>query len=212
MADVDTTSTSTCAKCVKSQASAESPLQRCSGCRAAYYCSKDCQKADWKNHKKDCRSSSFSNNGASQSGEGSSTSAKVNLEKMLGLSTRTWLHNRPEAEVFTLLIDSYRMRVEDEYTYRGDVSDDSIYGGGNPVPGFRRFLQKAEACSGVLPSWWNEEKRKACIAKGNAKDHWSSLHSAVEKHDIQDHYKDSTMPMQLRMLAEEIIGTNVMQF
>lgn len=112
--------------------------------------------------------------------------------------------------MYTLLVDSYRMRVEDECNFRGDISEDSLYGGGNPVVGFRRFLQKAEKKTGVLPPWWTKEKRDACIAKGNAKDHWSSLHFAVEKSDIQEHYKNPTMPMQLRMLAEEILGSNVM--
>ena len=210
MTDVNATAMPACANCNKVQDSGEVTLQRCSGCRAAYYCSKDCQKADWKNHKKTCRSSSSTDTGASQTGGSSFFSSKGTMENLLGLNTSTWLHDCPEAEVYTLLIDSYRMRVEDDYAFRGDVSDDSIYGGGNPVKGFRRFLQKAEARSGVLPSWWNAEKRKACIAKGNAKDHWSSLHFAVEKSDIQEHYKNNMMPMQLRMLAEEIIGTNVM--
>lgn len=132
------------------------------------------------------------------------------MEALLGLNSSTWLHNRPEPEVFTLLIDSYRMRVEDECNFRGDIDDDSLYGGGDPTIGFRRFLQKAEKKSGVLPSWWSKEKRDACIAKGNRQDHWSTLHGAVEKHDIQEHYKDNSMPMQLRMLAEEILGSNVM--
>lgn len=133
------------------------------------------------------------------------------MESLLGISSSTWLHNRPEAEVFTLLIDSYRMRMEDEYVFRGDVDDDSLYGEGDPTKGFRRFRQKAERKTGVLPSWWTKEKRDACIAKGNRQDHWNSLHGAVEKHDNQEHYKDSSMSMQLRMLAEEILGDNVMQ-
>lgn len=29
-------------------------LRKCSGCRMAYYCSLECQKKDWKDHRKDC--------------------------------------------------------------------------------------------------------------------------------------------------------------
>ncbi|KAF8992050.1 hypothetical protein BDQ17DRAFT_1370030 [Cyathus striatus] len=31
-------------------------LKKCSGCRQIKYCSKECQKADWKRHKRECRS------------------------------------------------------------------------------------------------------------------------------------------------------------
>lgn len=30
------------------------PLKRCAGCHAAWYCHRDCQKAAWKLHKKQC--------------------------------------------------------------------------------------------------------------------------------------------------------------
>lgn len=47
-------------------------------------------------------------------------------------------------------------------------------------------------------------------SKGAANSGWGSLHAAVEKSDIQEHYNNNMMPMQLRMLAEEILGSNVM--
>ena len=31
------------------------PVKPCTGCRIAYYCSKECQKADWPKHKDFCR-------------------------------------------------------------------------------------------------------------------------------------------------------------
>ena len=45
-----------CAKCGKS--GDEVKLQRCSRCMGVFYCSQKCQKADWKEHKADCNSSS----------------------------------------------------------------------------------------------------------------------------------------------------------
>ncbi|KAI1183094.1 hypothetical protein F5B17DRAFT_153838 [Nemania serpens] len=36
--------------------------------------------------------------------------------------------------------------------------------------------------------------------------HWQDLRCAVEKSDIMEHYGDPRFPMQLRMLAEIIIG------
>lgn len=37
-------------------------------------------------------------------------------------------------------------------------------------------------------------------------DDWYNLGNAIEKSDVIEHYKQQQMPMQLRMLAEEITG------
>lgn len=54
MASVESTTTPKCANCQKEQQSESEPLQRCSRCRTTLYCSKDCQAADWKPHKRTC--------------------------------------------------------------------------------------------------------------------------------------------------------------
>ena len=165
--------------------------------------------ADWKKHKKNCVSAQEQRAANSQSGS-SSKSGKDTVEKQLGFSSKTWLHDKPESEVFKLLIDSYRMRVQDESMYSLTMPKNSLYDNGDPAVGFKDFLKKAEAHGKVLPSWWSEEKANACVAKGSERDQWSTLHKTVSKGSIQDHYKNSMAPMQLRLLAEEIIGTNVM--
>lgn len=43
----------TCDKCGK-----EAQLHKCGGCGTRYYCGKDCQKADWKEHKGACKKKS----------------------------------------------------------------------------------------------------------------------------------------------------------
>lgn len=133
----------------------------------------------------------------------------MDILKGIGFGKENWLHDKPEEEAYDLIIDSHRMRVEDEFNFQG--IDQGLYAGEDPVPGFRRFLIKAEKTPGALPPWWNAEKREACIRKGDSENQWSNLHSAVEKSDIQEHYNNNTMPMKLRMFAEEIIGTNVMK-
>lgn len=48
-------STTACAKCKKDRSSLPNPLKKCSRCGGPRYCSQECQKADWKQHKKVCR-------------------------------------------------------------------------------------------------------------------------------------------------------------
>ncbi|KAL8868943.1 MAG: hypothetical protein Q9174_004646 [Haloplaca sp. 1 TL-2023] len=119
------------------------------------------------------------------------------------------LDGLPEKDVYTHLIDAYRLRIEDEYTFTGDVSMNSLYGGGNPIKDFRRFLNKAEKKTGILPSWWSKAKRTKCEEISQDEEEWSYLGSAVEKSDIQEHYKNPLMPMQLRLLAEQIYGNSI---
>lgn len=47
-------STKACANCGKIETDPEKPLKPCSKCQTVRYCSRDCQKADWKVHKKTC--------------------------------------------------------------------------------------------------------------------------------------------------------------
>lgn len=48
-----------------------------------------------------------------------------------------WLYDKPEPEVYKLLIDCYRLRIDDEYVFRGDVDEDGLYGGASSgLPGF----------------------------------------------------------------------------
>ena len=45
----------TCAKCAKPESNSEDPiLKPCLSCKSVNYCSRDCKKADFKSHKKNC--------------------------------------------------------------------------------------------------------------------------------------------------------------
>jgi splicing suppressor protein 51 len=214
-----------CESCMKSPP--EVTLKRCAKCSEAQYCSRDCQKADWKTHKKVCgkgpqpQSAGSGSIPSFTSSRQPDFSASTSLSPPKGLTqpiakpfTRldagTWLHGRPESDVYTLLIDAYRMRMEDNYQFDGDVDEDSVYSGApDSVAGFRRFLARVEKKKrSLLPDWWSPAKKAECVAFGRRgpESWWPSLECAVEKADITEHYGDARFPMQLRMFAQDVYG------
>lgn len=99
------------------------------------------------------------------------------------------------------------MRVEDEYAYAANTI--GIYNGSDPLPSFKKFLKLAEKQDGLLPTWWNDEKKKECIRLATGGDDWADIGAAVEKSDIQERY-GPMMPMMLRVLGEKIYGKGFM--
>ncbi|KAK5207448.1 hypothetical protein LTR99_007404 [Exophiala xenobiotica] len=93
-----------------------------------------------------------------------------------------------------MLIDTFRLRCDDDYAHGGH--NHGIYGNDPPLPVFRDFLARAKA-AGMLPPWWNDEKEKECERMAMEDEHFN-IKFAVEKPDIQEHYKDNMMPMTLR--------------
>lgn len=124
-----------------------------------------------------------------------------------GLVSDTYLHTLSEKDAFVQLIDCYRMRVEDDYKFAHE--NRGIYGGEDPVPDFKAFLDLAEKRKGILPKWWSEEKRRECERLAMDVTQWADINCAVEKHDVIKHYGDSVMPMKLRLLAEKIYGKKI---
>ncbi|KAF8991943.1 hypothetical protein BDQ17DRAFT_1188267, partial [Cyathus striatus] len=41
--------------CTQCQSEGNPTLKICTGCRKVRYCSEECQKTDWKRHKKECK-------------------------------------------------------------------------------------------------------------------------------------------------------------
>jgi mitochondrial splicing suppressor protein 51 len=225
----ENTETRICTTCKISESSLANALKRCAKCQTTPYCSRKCQQADWKSHKKVCNknkddASPFANAGQTDGGGEAVNPDLERLEqtfKMFSLAGGTadvenifnspvkpgYLSRLPEHKAFAAIADSYRLRVEDEYKFRGDAG--GLYAGENPLPLFQEFLDQAEQCGDVLPSWWDGAKRRACERQAMRSSEWSCLKSAVEKSDIIKHYGDRLMPMRLRMLAERVTGSHV---
>ncbi len=215
MADANTAAP-TCACCAKTGSNPDTNLKRCAKCQTTHYCSRECQKADWKAHKKVCArnaaAASATNDPPTNSPSSHAGSPPKGLSAAINkpfhrLEAQTWLHDRPEQDVYKLLIDTYRFRMEDDYNLEGSADADSIYGGArDSLQGFRRFLRLAQSRRGLLPQWWSPEKAAECEAAGMHGSGWSSLTSAIEKSDVIEHYGDSKFPMQLRMFGEQVYG------
>lgn len=198
-----------CFNCKKLQTEFPKLLMRCAKCRTALYCSLECQKADWKSHKPTCHLAGS----APPPNPPQGPTARHNpgfqaMNDMFGLSNDDFLHDRPEGEVFNLLIDSFRMRVEDESVYGGNTI--GVYNGENTLPLFKKFLSLAESRQKLLPTWWSSVERGECERLAESGSQWSDINCAVEKSEIQDHYNDNLMPMKMRILAEKIYGKGFM--
>lgn len=191
----------------------DSALSRCGRCETLY-CSRDCQAKDWSAHKKTCARSRGT---APSSGQGArantNTSTTRGLEKHFAdnftrIDRGTYLHDRPVRDVYKLLIDTYRLRMDDVAKFDAVREPDSLYAPGvtDSLPGFRAFLRRVRDKQGLLPSWWSDEKEQECEALGSDPAGWCSLRNKVDKAAIQDHYGEQSLPMQLRMVGEAIYG------
>ncbi|KAM0249633.1 hypothetical protein ACHAP5_002759 [Fusarium lateritium] len=201
-----------CKVCQKAEPSVT--LKRCAKCSTTQYCSRECQKADWKIHKRICAAQASSSTGnIIHDVEALSMSPKKGLDSgvpdpFTHLDKGTYLHNRTEKDVYRLLIDTYRLRADDVYNLEGEADQDGIYGGAaDGLGGFKRFLGKVAARRGLLPPWWTPEKQKECEDFGMDASEWQDLSSATSKQEIIDHYGDPRFPMQLRMLGEAVCGS-----
>lgn len=204
-----------CSGCGTPQSELGSPLSHCAKCKTQFYCSRECQKNDWKFHKKSCSTTTNANADANSNGKAAKMTDFDSMPKpardfFQTLVSDEYLHSFSEDDMYNQLIDCYRMRVEDDYVFSAD--NRGLYNQEDPLPDFRRFINLAEKRPGILPAWWSVDKRRACMRKAVLDSSWSDINCAVEKHDIVEHYKDNMMPMKLRLLAEKIYRKKVSMF
>lgn len=107
-----------------------------------------------------------------------------------------------EVKTYHLLIDTFRLRCDDDYTW--GQHHHGIYGENPPLPVFDDFLVRAKRVN-VLPNWWNEVKEGQCKTIAMV-DSYFNIKFATEKSDVQEKWEDNLMPMKMRMAAENIYG------
>jgi splicing suppressor protein 51 len=121
-----------------------------------------------------------------------------------------YLQDRPEKDVYKLLIDSFRIRQADDFNLENRTTPRSIYSGAwSSIEPFREYLAKAAIRPNMLLPWWDAEKQRECQAFGET-GAWSDLRRRTSKQEVIDHYGDDKMPMQVRMLAEAVYGVGSM--
>ena len=202
--DVEESVSEACAGCKKPQSELTIPLKRCAKCQTQRYCSRECQKADWKVHKKVCASNQQNNKPKAST---TRTTGPVTANMLSSISPDDFLHGLSEKNALIRLIDCYRMRAEDDYKFAGDPH--GIYDDEDPLEDFRAFLDLAQKREGLLPPWWDGDKREECERLAMDKRQWAFIGSAITKSDIMQHYGDNMMPMKIRFLAEKIYGRRV---
>ncbi|ROT35420.1 hypothetical protein SODALDRAFT_346357 [Sodiomyces alkalinus F11] len=108
------------------------------------------------------------------------------------LENGTWLHDRSEMDVYRLLIDVFRIRIEDNYTHGTHTEGTIMAGEPHSLQGFRDFIP----LTGKLHHSTSSD------------DNWHNLYCYIEKSDVVEHYGDPQFPMQLRQFAEALYGNS----
>ncbi|KAK4033097.1 putative MYND domain protein [Parachaetomium inaequale] len=196
-----------CARCKRLTPTHKAGVKQCDCCHA-FYCSTDCFEATKTENPKLILP-------GAQGGSNPSWYEPATYEATQGLHaapgqpfTRldrgTYLHDRPRLDVFRLLLDCYRLRLDD---------DIKIYG--IPVPatlrhGFHRFLDLAAQRPNLLPPWWDDEAVVECLTifdtgdNDPAAEEWSTLAHRVSSAEVNTHYGNAYMDVQLRLLGEVV--------
>ncbi|TGJ84650.1 hypothetical protein E0Z10_g4125 [Xylaria hypoxylon] len=193
-----------CAKCNKTH-DTEAQMRKC--CQDTYYCNRKCERADFQNHKASCLKPVFKVDKAPAPLD--APLMKKIYKSFHRLKRGDYLQGRPDTDVYKLLIDAYRLRMEDNDVYAGIHYEDSIYGDATDgLEGFRMFLDRAKVITHMMPSWWSDNKQAECEELGR-QEGWSSLSEKIDATSVHEHYSDKFIDIQLRMLAEDIYGTGI---
>jgi mitochondrial splicing suppressor protein 51 len=228
-----------CANCDKTSNELGKPLKPCAKCKTSAYCDRKCQKDHFKKHKKECgktgptRASSQSMGPSFSSRSPSTGETLIDTSPPLttanpraksgiltfqhprpfqALQTRTWLLTRPRTDVYKLLIDTFRVRLEDNFKVNDEIEVGSIYHNENKDSreAFSGFLAMAGQ-EKLLPEWLLADwiLREAVVFGLHdvmVSKEWGGLKTKVTDQDIVEWYKEESMPLQMRVFAQQVYG------
>lgn len=208
---------SSCGRCGKTKSEAVLPFTACGRCAQAY-CSRKCKKNDRKKHQSSCSAKHADTTSSeptprSQQKAAPGPTLQVQIRRPYHkLIEGAWLRERSESDVFRLLLDTYRLRMQDLYQYEHTVESDSIYHGrGNKdASGFLRFLGLVAQDSRLLPGWWSTSKGRQYLEFARMENRsFGGLDYMIDESEIQRLYQDEGMVLQLRVFAEQVYGEAV---
>jgi len=127
---------------------------------------------------------------------------------------------RPE-DVFQVVIDSYRLRVELDHAHRAEdhglyfdngdgkkvgAGEELVWAKGDAAEDFQRYLDLAEE-AGVLPEWWRFENRMECLAEAVDVKGEESVFKHIDQEQLVTRYEgDMAIRNALCILAELVVG------
>jgi len=190
--------------------------KRCSQCQSVFYCDEPCQRSNWKEHRPKCKAiKKQMDEKKKKSPEEELAEAKATLSSSYSAqvsSASGWAVGLSPPKQREWLVDCYRMRLDDEYVWQGDIRAGSLYDPDHSpeevVLDFLVFCRLAVA-HGALPEDWNWSAFLA-VAEG-------LIPYAFEKSDAQEKYGSENVfsaamgGRSLRYTGEIIYGSSGMQ-
>jgi hypothetical protein len=172
-------------------------MLKCSVCNIARYCSKECQKADWKpRHKATCGK----DRGIAQ------MDPMAMLNALDAWRSGGWYAQQTRKRLYERLWMSFQFRTEDEYAHAGNMVGyyQTAANGSPPENTSRQFREHVGVFrrKGMLPPDWSAKDDKQLFKKAEG-----HIHFALEKSDIVDMFGYSSGEHSvLRSMAENALG------
>ncbi|KAL5604103.1 hypothetical protein BROUX41_002092 [Berkeleyomyces rouxiae] len=204
----DTTPRFTCQSCRRRCVAVEP----CRICQSVEYCSAFCQVEHFRSHRIYCPSLALSFDPAVMLATPRTGLLGRHDKPFLQLMSRTYLHGRPAADVYALLIDMYRLSLHDSkwpWDQPEHLLPVVLQSPQEVAAGLELFLKNALLDhSALLPDWWDSVHMAHCMRVGwdVRMDNYYSFLQPSSVASIAEHYGHPLVPLQLRILKEQFDG------